>query len=66
MYSIWGWLRSYTHTQKRTSKLQTWDMSGSNPSCLKDIACPGHMTNDQSFTLRKQTPNKYNARPTQR
>ena len=39
-------------------------MSKSNPLCLKDMAYPWHMTNDQSFTLREQAPNKYNTGPT--
>jgi hypothetical protein len=31
-----------------------------------DMACLEYMTNDQSFTLREQTPNKYNTGPTKR
>ena len=56
----------WSNTQKQTSKLETWDMSRFNPSCLKEMACPEHMTNDQRFTLKEQTPNKYNTGPTKR
>ena len=44
------------HTPKRPLKLETLDTSRSNPSCLKDMACPEHMTNDLSFTLTDKPP----------
>ena len=53
------------HTQKRTFKLETWDIPGSNSSCLKEIACPGHMTNAHIFSLRLQILKKYNKGPMQ-
>ena len=40
------------HTQAQTCKLEIWAFATFSPSCLKDMACLGPMTNDQSGTSR--------------